>query len=614
VEPETARVAGLAQNRKHPAPTALTGLNERKHNGNPVAEHRAAAGLFHAFRLYNGRFREITRETARHFMSRDWVRVRANAVRRIELYNDSVALAKQDMQAILGKEVASRSCWARVKNRYAELVSDRPDSEFYKTFFSSVTRRNFDTVGVDPNVEFLAVDIEPASCDAYPLQTRAYRNRGSLFHLFDEILSDLPFSHRFRDAESTIAFITAEIGAYRSAQKIESFPGAVELIVPIFYRGRRAYLVGRILGDGWQVPLVIPFANPPEGVTSDAVILSEAEVSMLFGFTRSYFHVDLEVVGSAVRFLRELMPLKPVEEIYTVLGRAKQGKTERYRSLMRHMQNSTDLFVAAPGAAGMVMEVFTLPSFNVVFKVIRDKFRYPKNIRPEQVKEKYELVFKHDRAGRLVDAQEYRRLSFELARFEPKLRDALLEECSRNCSVEGEQLLIEHLYIERRLVPLNLFLLEAAPDEAARAVIDYGQAVRDLASSNIFAGDLLMKNFGVTRHGRVIFYDYDEVVFVTDCNFRPLPESAYPEDEMSAEPWFFVGQNDVFPEEFIKFFGFNTELQNVFRKYHAELLSHGWWSGMKQRLEDGETIEVLPYSAKSRTTKLAGAGLYAGRS
>jgi isocitrate dehydrogenase kinase/phosphatase len=588
-------------------------LHQGDHNGNGSAERRAATGLFSAFRQYNGRFREMTRETAQYFMARDWAAMRRNAVRRIDLYNESVALAKQEMQAVLGKRTASRDCWARIKERYAELIADCPDSEFYKTFFSSVTRRNFDTVGVDPDVEFLAVDVEPASCDAYPLQTRSYRNRGSLFHLFDEILGDLPFSHRFRDVESTISLITAEIGAYRIEQKIESFPAAVEVIVPIFYRGRRAYLVGRILGDGWQVPLVIPFANPPDGVSSDAVILSEAEVSMLFGFTRSYFHVDLQVVGSAVRFLRELMPLKPVEEIYTVLGRAKQGKTERYRSLMRHMQNSTDLFVFAPGAAGMVMEVFTLPSFYVVFKVIRDKFRYPKNTRPEQVKEKYELVFKHDRAGRLVDAQEYRRLSFELARFEPELQAALLEDCSRNCSIQDGQLLIEHLYIERRLVPLNLFLRDAAPEDAARAVIDYGQAVRDLASSNIFAGDLLMKNFGVTRHGRVIFYDYDEVVFVTDCNFRPLPESTSPEDEMSAEPWFFVGTNDVFPEEFIKFFGFNRELQDVFRKYHSELLSHGWWSGIKQRLEDGEIIEVLPYSITSRTTKLAGAGLYAGR-
>ncbi|HWM29593.1 MAG TPA: bifunctional isocitrate dehydrogenase kinase/phosphatase, partial [Woeseiaceae bacterium] len=548
-----------------------------------LMERHAAARLCNAFRDYNQRFRDVTRNAAHHFAARDWAAGRLDAVRRIELYNDSVTAATEDMRAALGHRISSRDSWTEIKRRYAELISDRPDSEFYKTFFSSVTRRNFDTLGVDPAVEFLAADVEPAAADAYPLQTRIYRNRGSLFHLFDEILGDLPFSHAFRDVESTISFITAEIGAYRREQRIASFPREVEFIPPLFYRGRRAYLVGRVLGNGWHVPLVIPFANPHEGVVTDAVILSESEVSMLFGFTRSYFHVDLEVVGSAVRFLRELMPRKPVEEIYTVLGRAKQGKTERYRSLMRHMQNSSDLFVVAPGAAGMVMQVFTLPSFYVVFKVIRDKFAYPKNIRPEQVREKYELVFKHDRAGRLVDAQEYRRLSFDLERFEPALRDALLGDCSHNCTVQGEQLVIEHLYIERRLIPLNLFLLDAPAEQAALAVIDYGQAVRDLASSNIFAGDLLMKNFGVTRHGRVIFYDYDEVTFVTDCNFRPLPDSGRLEDEMSAEPWFFVAPNDVFPEEFIKFFGFNPELQQVFRKYHSELLSFKWWSRTKQR-------------------------------
>lgn len=608
----------MAQGQERLAPPAL---NEPPRPGEPSAtgdgewrtERQAAARLAESFRTYNRSFRELTRRTARHFLNRDWTAARVDAVRRIELYNESVAVAMQEMRTLLDEMVGSREVWARIKNFYLEIITNRPDSEFYKTFFSSITRRNFDTVGVDPLVEFIAEDVEPAAGDRYPLQTRVYRNRGSLFYLFDEILGDLPFARRFRDVEGTIAFITAEVAAWRHEQKVESNPREVEVIAPLFYRGRRAYLVGRILGEGWSVPLVIPFANPQDGITSDAVILSEAEVSMLFGFTRSYFHVDLEVVGSAVRFLRELMPLKPVEEIYTVLGRAKQGKTERYRSLMRHMKESTDLFRFAPGATGMVMQVFTLASFNVVFKVIRDKFGFPKNILPEQVREKYELVFKHDRAGRLVDAQEYRRLSFDLDRFEPALLESLLGECSRNCSVQGSTLLIEHLYIERRLVPLNLFLKEAPADDAARAVIDYGQAVRDLASSNIFAGDLLMKNFGVTRHGRVIFYDYDEVTFVTACNFRPLPESDYPEDEMSAEPWFFVGPNDVFPEEFIRFFGFSRELQEVFRRYHAELLSHEWWSGIKRRLEQGEIIDVLPYSAKSRTTKLAGAGLYAGR-
>ncbi len=576
-------------------------------------EQVAAQRIFEAFSEYNRRFGEITRRSAQHFERRDWAANRRDAVSRIDLYNHSVIATRHDLAATLDDQYTSRECWSRIKERYARLIAECADSGFYKTFFSSLTRRIFHTVGVDPEVEFLARDVDPALASADPLPTRRYANRGSLYLLFEELLGDLPFSRLYRDTDGTIRFIVAEVEAYRSERNLHDPVQAVEIVPELFYRGRRAYAVGRLLGRGWQVPLVIPFAHPDEGVVSDVVILSENDVSMLFGFTRSYFHVDLDSVGSAVRFLRELMPVKPIEELYTVLGRAKQGKTERYRTLVRHLQDSTDLFVRAPGARGMVMEVFTLPSFNVVFKVIRDSFGFSKNIRRDEVREKYELVFRQDRAGRLVDAQEFRRLSFDLSRFEASQLDALLDTCSKNCRIDGGRLLIQHLYIERRLIPLDVYLKDADPESARSVVIDYGQAVRDLAFGNLFAGDLLLKNFGVTRHGRVIFYDYDEVTFVTDCVFRPLPKSDRPEDEMAAEPWFFVGPHDVFPEEFARFLGLGPELDPVFRQYHGELFSHRWWSRLKARLEQGETLQVLPYSPKTRTTKLSATGLYGYR-
>lgn len=585
-----------------------------REGGERVALERAAAlAIFEAFGSYNQRFGEITRRSASHFVERNWTAARRDSVRRIDLYNVSVAATIRSLEPLLGEAMQSRTCWRRIRSLYAGMIAACADEGFYKTFFSSLTRRIFNTLGVDPQVEFLALDVDPGLADAEPLQTRFYANRGSLYLLFEELLGDLPFSRLFRDTDATLGFIAAEIEAYRRERRLDDAPRGVEIIPSLFYRGRRAYVVGRLLGNPWQVPLVIPFAHPDEGIVSDVVILSENDVSMLFGFTRSYFHVDLETVGSAVRFLRELMPLKPIEELYTVLGRAKQGKTERYRALMRHLEKSSDLFRHAPGARGMVMEVFTLPSFNVVFKVIRDDFGHAKNIRRQEVRERYELVFRHDRAGRLVDAQEFRRLSFDVARFQPLLLETLLESCARNCSTDGQSLLIEHLYIERRLVPLDVWLTSASAGEARSAVIDYGQAVRDLAFSNIFAGDLLLKNFGVTRHGRVIFYDYDEVTFVTDCRFRPLPESDRLEDEMSAEPWFFVAANDVFPEEFIRFLGLGEDLEQVFRTYHAELLSWRWWSRLKEKLEHGEAIEVLPYSPKTRTTRLSATGAFGYR-
>jgi isocitrate dehydrogenase kinase/phosphatase len=284
-----------------------------------------------------------------------------------------------------------------------------------------------------------------------------------------------------------------------------------------------------------------------------------------------------------------------VSELYTVLGRAKQGKTERYRELFRHLQSSGDQFTLAPGEKGLVMVCFTLPSFDVVFKLIRDKFPYQKNILRQDVLQKYDLVFKHDRAGRLVDAQEFRRLKFPKARFAPDLLHELLTETAATVHEEGDQLVIDHMYIERRMTPLNLYVREASREQAEKAVLDYGQAIRDLAVTNIFPGDLLLKNFGVTRHGRVIFYDYDELCLVTDCRFREVPESRYEEDEMLAETWYYVGENDVFPETFINFLGFDPHLKQVFIDAHREILTADWWRGIQERLREGDVLEVLPY-------------------
>jgi isocitrate dehydrogenase kinase/phosphatase len=295
------------------------------------------------------------------------------------------------------------------------------------------------------------------------------------------------------------------------------------------------------------------------------------------------------------------MPRKPMDEIYTVLGRAKQGKTERYRLFFEHLRNSHDLIVRARGVKGMVMEVFTLPSYDVVFKVIRDHFDYPKTGSRDDVMAKYKLVFMRDRAGRLVDAQEFRQLRFPRRRFDPELLDDLLEECGSTCRVEGDDVVVEHAYIERRLVPLNLYLETATDEQAAAAAIEYGQAIKDLALSNIFAGDLLLKNFGVSRHGRVIFYDYDELCLVTDCRFRRMPEPQDDIDEMRPGAWFYVGPNDIFPEQFIDFLGFKAHAKQAFLEHHGDLLTPEYWNKLKHRHEAGEIFEVLPYTVHHRT-------------
>lgn len=560
-----------------------------------------AALIVAAFIGYNNDFRKITRRARRRFERRDWSSNQHDAVQRIELYDASINRTVETVAEKLADSLHDRSLWSLIKKQYAHQIRNYADTEFFKTYFSSVTRRVFSTIGVDPAVEFIALDVVPTEHMRGMANSITYQNRGETEFLFDEVLVDYAFATPYRNIDGTIRFISAEVDAYCEARKGRNSIRQIEILEPIFYRATRAYIVGRIDGDDWQSPLVIAFKNTDEGIMADAVILSEDDVSMLFGFTRSYFHADLATVGATVAFLKSMMPKKPIAEIYTVLGRAKQGKTERYRSLFQHLGNSSDRFAHARGDKGMVMVVFTLPSYDIVFKVIRDRFGFPKSIGRADVIEKYQLVFKHDRAGRLVDAQEFRRLRLDRVRFTKELLDELLTECADSCRIEDDCVVIEHVYIERRLTPLNLYLMESDHDAAKQAAIDYGQAIRDLALSNVFPGDLLLKNFGLSRHGRVIFYDYDELCLVTDCKFRQIPEARDDIDEMRARPWFYVGPQDIFPEQFIQFLSFTDDVRQAFLGHHADLLTPEFWVDLKARHESGEVLEVLPYTAKQWT-------------
>lgn len=364
---------------------------------------------------------------------------------------------------------------------------------------------------------------------------------------------------------------------------------------PVFYQSSRAYLVGQIFWSTMSAPLIVALKHTDAGIAVDAVLMSADEVSVVFGFTRSYFFVDVEPVEGAVYFMKSILPNKPLDELYTVLGRVRQGKTERYRTLTRHLKRSQDHFVHARGAPGLVMLVFTLPSYDLVFKIIRDNFGYPKNVSHEDVEEKYQFVFKHDRAGRLIDTQEFRHIEFPLEKFAPELLEELLDSTARSVRIDGDELVIDHLYVERRITPLNLYIEENERADVELAVLDYGQAIKDLALTNIFPGDLLLKNFGVTRHGRVIFYDYDELCLVTDCNFRDLPEPSFDEDEMRPDSWFYVGDNDIFPHEFIKFLSMDKALKALFLEVHGDLLTAEYWRGIKKQHHENEILEVVPY-------------------
>ncbi len=553
------------------------------------------------FEDYHARFASVTRRARVRFETRDWGGAQADAVERIGLYDRCIAETVDALRRTAGEWVGRRSLWLQVHDVYAGLVGPLVDAELYKTFYNTLARRLFATEGVDAEVEFMALDVEPSDAITHPVARHTYavsttRPVEAFMRVLGDYRFEVPYAHQLRCAAAIAVRLQDDLQHW-GTHPVRS----IELLDTVFYRERRAYLVGRVFGEHRFSPCVIALVNDGAGLRAEAVLTRRRDVAHLFGVSRSYFQADLATVGDAVVFLRSLLPAKPIDEIYTVLGRAKQGKTERYRTFFRHFLDHPDeQLVHAEGTPGMVMAVFTLPSYPLVFKLIRDQFAWPKTMTRHQVEEKYALVFNLDRVGRLLDAQPYRHLRFPKSRFSAALREELLTQCAASVREEGDSLVIALCYVQRRFRPLNLYLREQTAEARRAAALDYAQAITDMARNNIFPGDMLPKNFGVSRHGRAVFYDYDELCLVSDCVFRGWPQPRNADEAMAEEPWFHVGPRDVFPERFAPFMGLPAAELAAVREHHAHLFDPLWWQGLQARFAVGDHPDTLPYADTHR--------------
>ncbi len=554
--------------------------------------------IYDGFIRYNNYFHRITKRARTRFEQRDWKGHQQDIVDRVDLYEKSVRRVVLALRKMLGQRINDKKLWHKIRSYFGERLDQVPDNDFIKTFFNSTTRRIFDTEGVDQEIEFTSPGPSDDLHLILSLNMRRYPYWVSLQRIFETILDDFSFRVSYADIASNAQRIEKII---ENNTKLK-FSHAVEyirfeFIDSFFYQAARAYLVGKLILSEGETPIVIAFKNEDSGIMVDAVFLNETDISLIFGYTRSYYFADPNSVIGTVHFLKSILPNKPIDELYTVLGRLRQGKTERHRIFSEHLSKTKDKFIYAEGDVGLVMIVFTMPSYNLVFKVIRDKFGYPKTITHKEVIEKYKLVSKHDRAGRLIDTQEFLNLEFPINRFSDVLLDELLNAAAGSVHKEGDHLILQQVYTERCVRPLNLYINEVSAREAVAAVIDYGQAIKDLAQTNIFTGDLLLKNFGVTPHKRIIFYDYDEVSLVTECNFRDIPKTRDFDDEMLADTWYYVGEKDIFPEEFIRFLSMNEKLKETFIHHHQDLLTAQYWRQVKENYAKGEVSLIVPYTS-----------------
>lgn len=579
-----------------------------------------ANAMMDGFNRHYQLFRTESASAKHRFETADWHGQQRAQRERIEFYDLRVREASIRLEREFKAGEQTMDVWQQVKLHYIGLLVNHQQPELAETFFNSVTtkilHRSYfqnDFIFVRPAVSTEYIENEEPTAE--PTYRAYYPGVDNLQTNIIKLVQDFGLQRGFEDLTRDAGYVVDALQKRLGDVKLRA-NFQIQVLSSLFYRNKGAYVVGKIINGFNEVPVALPLLHNKNGkLVIDAALFGEDDLLILFSFARAYFMVDIGIPSAYVQFLRSMMPRMPRAEIYNALGLAKQGKTLFYRDFLYHLRHSTDKFRIAPGIKGMVMLVFDLPSFPYVFKVIKDYYPPQKDTTREKIKGKYLLVKQHDRVGRMADTQEYSEVAFPRARFD----DALIAEIEKFAPSQLEisdrdgdghsEVIIKHVYIERRMIPLNIYLQEAfdmgatepaAKEQIERAVVEYGNAIKDLVAANIFPGDMLWKNFGITRHGKVVFYDYDEIEYITDCKFRKVPTPRNEEDEMSGEIWYSVGPKDVFPETFGPFLLGNDAVREVFMQHHADLLDAAFWQNHQSRIQAGHVFDVFPYEQDKR--------------
>lgn len=583
----------------------MDGIARESHVAQAIA-HAMIEGFNKHYRI----FRDTSRRAKASFEAAQW-QAQLDAVReRVQFYDDRVRETTRRLHEEFNADSLDNATWQQVKLHYIGMLINHKQPELAESFFNSVTTKILHRSYFNNDYMFARPAIATELIDAYPpVYTSYYPQEGGLRATVRKVIEDFgwerPFEDLGRDVNRIMQCARHHVGTWPRME----VNCQVQVLYAAFYRNKSAYVIGKVVNGYQEYPFTLAVRHTPQGrLYVDTVLLDPWRISVLFSLSRAYFMVDMEVPSGYVHFLRSIMPNKPRSEIYTMLGLGKQGKTMFYRDLLAHLRHSNDEFIIAPGIRGLVMLVFTLPSYPYVFKLIKDVFGASKNMDRATVERKYLMVKHVDRVGRMADTLEFSYVALPLARFSAELLEELRTLAPTSFEIEGDAIIIRHLYIERRMTPLNIYLEQADDDELDEAVKEYGNAIRELAIANIFTGDMLWKNFGVTRYGRVVFYDYDEIEYMTDVRFRRIPPAPYPEMEMEGEPWYSVGPKDVFPEEFTTFLLGSPRVRESFLRHHRDLLDPEFWERTQESVRAGFMEDFFPYPAEFRFCNLFGNG------
>ena len=560
-------------------------------------------------------------EAKRCFEEKEWEKIENDSKLRLNFYDEQVDVFCKNLSSELKKQTLygakaefnetqkmdkfNSDFWKNTKHVYIELITSHKQPELAETFYNSVFCRIFSRsfynnqyIFTKPCVSLNYIDMDEPVIDSY------FVDDGQLKETLTSVLNNYKFSCKFGNLDQDIERLQEQL--IKQMPRLQSEVFELQFISTPFIRGKCAYIVGKIVTQLHpDVPVLIALLNDEnKGLYVDSLLTDIGSISIIFSFSRSYFFITTDYPSAIVEYLKELLPGKTRAVLYSAIGLHKQGKTLLYRHFLKYSKITSEKLIIAPGIKGMVMSVFTFPMYPYVFKVINDQFAPPKMGTKEMVKDRYYFVKNHVRIGRLADTWEFSNVAFPLKDIDDALLTELEKKASSNIEIENDLLIIKHMYIENKMTPLNMYLETANIKQQNHIINDYGKAIDELINSNIFPGDMLTKNFGVTRQNRVVFYDYDEITLMSTPIFKKIPKAKTYEQEMASEPWYYVGQNDVFPEEFKYFMLPNPYMKEVFNKKYKKLLDADYWVSIQEKIKQNGVIDYYPYGSEKRMCEI----------
>ena len=557
----------------------------------------AARWILAEFDAYYVESRSIPNLAKSAFEQRDPAMSLDLSLRRLSVYSVSAHALARRLRAALPEVAEDETFWTRLEARYLALIEGRYESDLAFAYIHSARRMVYE--GMWKPVEYMFLHHrEPASERSAAVRIDFPIAPGAdLAVLVDRVLAVPRFERRWRDRAGDVRRVTERLQSIFSGGARR--PVEIQMTDAGFFRNRGAYIVGRIVFDDSSAsPLILALLNHDAGIYVQAVLAGEADAHNLFSSTLANFHVTNSHYHELAAFLHTVMPTRRLGLHYSTIGFNHVGKVAVMHELREELATHREVFITAVGFRGSVAIGFAAPSSDYNLKVIRDvptdQYKWGEFPGIGAVLDKYRRVHEIDRTGSMLDNIIYYNLELDPAWFEADLLAELLRDDGESVSLRDDAVILKHLIVQRRVLPLPVFLQDATPEEAREVIVNLGHCIKNNAAANVFNKDLDARNYGVSRFQKVYLFDYDALEPLTRVKVRSNAGRFDGEDDVP--DWFYEDGVIFLPEEIESGFRIHDRgMRRLFRDVHGDLLTTGYWERLQHDLDRGQVPSIRLY-------------------